>query len=166
MADGTLNELLAQLHSDAQRLAAHVDTPDLHSLADRLGQIGDTVGSLDEGRDPAPKPTANPRQTVLDLTNALHSDLSQLASRLHTLDPTDENWASIARELLGDSIQLRDLATGLKGAQSGNEPVGHVSAPKLNTAPLAGTTPGARPTSLDAAGRSFQSVLAAKNRQK
>jgi len=166
VADATLNQLIEQMHMDANRLAEHVGTPDLANLRDRLFAVGDTVGSLAEGDHPGPGPSTGRRETVLDLTTALHKDLAQLAARLHQLDPTDENWAAIARELLADSIQLKDLATSLKGARSGYEPVAHAHAKPPSTAPLQGTTAGARPTSLDAAGRAFQSVLAQQNRQR
>ncbi len=167
----TIGDVVAQMHADAHRLAEHVGTPDLANLRDRLDVLGDGLASVGDDREPASSPLAGQpgagrRETVGDLVSALHGDLAVLAVRLHELAPTDESWGPIAKELITDSIQLRDLATGLQGVKSGYDLVAHVSPPKVNTKLLAGTTPGARPTSLDQAGRGLQSLLAQRNRQK
>lgn len=162
----SIGDLLAQTHQDASRLADHVGTPDLENLRDRLEMLGAGLASVGDDRATATPPAGGRKETVLDLVTSLHKDLASLAVALHNVDPSDESWAPIGKELLADWVQLQDMAGKLKGAQSGYELVPHATAPRAGAGAPTGTTPGARPTSLDAAGRLLQTQLAQQNRKR
>jgi len=160
----TLAELGASIHDDLGRLAeAFLHTPDeLEPL--RQNVVFLTEGLAARGRGGVPvggeRVEHDGPRDFTALARDLHSDLTKLNASLRA--------AGLPPEALHGSIaDAPGTIDDLVGRLLPNEQFLYAPAPersraaKLNLRPIVGTTPGARPTALDQAGRALESLLRA-----
>jgi len=158
-----LTELAEELHDEAHRLAVYTGTSDFEALRDDLGLLTQSLAARPIGREPAGEGSqAGDQLSVGGLVQSLQSGVQQLAQQLYQTGGGE----GIAHKLTADALGLNDLAQQLKQHAVGRQVVPSAPAPKLNTRPVGGTTPGERIRSLDIAGKDFEAALRLRNQRR
>jgi hypothetical protein len=169
----TLAELGSSIHGDLGRLAEAFNSvggraPELEPLMQNVAFVTEGLAARGRGSTPVGGERAehNGPRDVVALSRDLHTDLTKLNARLRDLGLPPETLHGSLADAPGaiDDLVGRLLPYGSDLLYS--EAPEATRAAKLNLKPVEGTTPGARPTSLDHAARALESLLRATNAPK
>ena len=165
-----LTKVAADVHDDLSRLSLALQRaggdPDslsgLHRLMTDIGAVADVLAASGAGRAKAGglQRDAGSRD-LFSLTADLSTDLLKLTIGLHQAgltDPTALQRLTMAIDLMKRTAQALATSPDIASLPVADD----VPIAGPNIAPLASTLPGARPTTLDLAGRRLQAQLRAK----